>query len=283
MDVRPQVERRNGDSILAPVGRRVQRSRVVTRIERSDCPLLLVVAPSGFGKTSLLTQWAAALLSTARQGAQINGRPLVETIVESWIARLAIARQDRAGALAAVAQAGLVLGGPSDSVRAQLAVGEFRVCVELAPERADAIVPELPDDPTSRLLRARLALRRRDPTTARRILDHVGPVSIRDHVEWGVLSSLAYRRHDARQAHTYLAAPWTSPNPTGTPPPSSDPDMVSRTCCARCLPRPGCTDTSRPGCMSLTVLHNQLRPRIGRITTSSPAAKGMSCLSCRVD
>lgn len=149
---------------------------------------------------------AAVLLATARQGAQINGRPLVESIVERWIARLAIARQDRAGALAAVAQAGLVLAGPSDSVRAQLAVDEFRVCVELAPERADVIVPELPDDPTSRLLRARLALRRRDPTTARQILDHIGPVSIRDQVEWGVLSSLAYRRHDARQAHSHLAA-----------------------------------------------------------------------------
>src|SRR4051794_21960697 len=60
MDVRPQVEARTGDSIPAPVGRRVQRPRLVSRIEQSDCPLMLLVAPSGFGKTSVLSQWAAA-------------------------------------------------------------------------------------------------------------------------------------------------------------------------------------------------------------------------------
>src|SRR3954463_15960218 len=60
MDARPQVEARTGDSIPAPTGRRVQRPRLVSRIEQSDCPLMLVVAPSGFGKTNVLAQGAAS-------------------------------------------------------------------------------------------------------------------------------------------------------------------------------------------------------------------------------
>ena len=60
MDARPHpVAGRNGNRIPAPTGRRVQRPRLVRRIEQSECRLMLLVAPSGFGKTSLLTQWAA--------------------------------------------------------------------------------------------------------------------------------------------------------------------------------------------------------------------------------
>jgi len=61
MDVRPHpVGGRDRDPIPAPTGRTVQRPRLVSRIEQADSPLMLVVAPSGFGKTSLLTQWAAS-------------------------------------------------------------------------------------------------------------------------------------------------------------------------------------------------------------------------------
>ena len=48
------------DAIPAPTGRRVPRPRLVSRIEQSDTPLLLMVAPSGYGKTHLLGQWAAS-------------------------------------------------------------------------------------------------------------------------------------------------------------------------------------------------------------------------------
>src|SRR3954471_15728346 len=48
------------DPIPAPTGRRVLRRRLVSRVEQADCPLMLVIAPSGYGKTNLLTQWTAS-------------------------------------------------------------------------------------------------------------------------------------------------------------------------------------------------------------------------------
>src|ERR1700738_6577 len=42
-----------------PTGPRVQRAALLRRLESAAEPLVLLVAPSGFGKTSLLEQWAA--------------------------------------------------------------------------------------------------------------------------------------------------------------------------------------------------------------------------------
>ena len=39
-------------------GARVQRAVLLRKLESAGEPLVLVVAPSGFGKTSLLAQWA---------------------------------------------------------------------------------------------------------------------------------------------------------------------------------------------------------------------------------
>ena len=46
--------------IVAPrgAGPRLQRSDLVSRIEGADEPLLLLLAPSGFGKTQVLAEWA---------------------------------------------------------------------------------------------------------------------------------------------------------------------------------------------------------------------------------
>src|SRR6266516_5487903 len=41
-----------------PTGRRVQRAALLRRLESAGEPLVLLVAPSGFGNTSLLGQWA---------------------------------------------------------------------------------------------------------------------------------------------------------------------------------------------------------------------------------
>ena len=41
-----------------PAGPRVQRAVLLRRLESAGEPLVLVVAPSGFGKTSLLAEWA---------------------------------------------------------------------------------------------------------------------------------------------------------------------------------------------------------------------------------
>jgi LuxR family maltose regulon positive regulatory protein len=107
--------------------------------------------------------------------------------------------------LTAIAQARLVLGVPSQRVQAQLAVDELRILVALDPDHADVLIPGLPDEPTSRLLLARLAVVRRDWVTATQILEGVGPVTVRDQVEWGTLCSLVYRQRDLRRAHRHLA------------------------------------------------------------------------------
>ena len=101
-------------------------------------------------------QPAAALLAAARAAARINGRPVLQAMVDTWIARLATAQGDRAGALASLAQARLALAAPDDRVRAQFALEEFRIALALEPAEASALIPQLPASTASRLLRARL-------------------------------------------------------------------------------------------------------------------------------
>ena len=48
-----------------PAGPRVPRAVLLRRLESAAEPLVLLVAPSGFGKTSLLAAWAA---TTERAG-----------------------------------------------------------------------------------------------------------------------------------------------------------------------------------------------------------------------
>ena len=147
---------------------------------------------------------AANLLAAARAGARMNGRPYIEGMVDTWIARLATARGDRAGALASLAQARLALAAPDDRVRAQFALEEFRVALALAPAEASALIPRLPDNTASRLLQARLHVLRREWAKAEQILEEVEPVTIRERVEWGVLRSLAAQAADLTRAHRYL-------------------------------------------------------------------------------
>ncbi len=45
-------------AVPRPTGARVQRAVLLRRLESASEPLVLLVAPSGFGKTSLLAQWA---------------------------------------------------------------------------------------------------------------------------------------------------------------------------------------------------------------------------------
>ena len=120
-------------------------------------------------------QPAAALLTAAQAGAQVNGRPVLQTMVDTWTARLATAEGNRAHALASLAQARLALAAPDDSVRAQFALEEFRIALALAPAEAGALIPELPDSTASALLQARLHVLRREWAKAAQILDEVKP------------------------------------------------------------------------------------------------------------
>ena len=125
-------------------------------------------------------------------------------MVDTWIARLATAEGDQAGALASLAQARLALTAPDDSVRAQFAIEEFRVALALAPAEAGALVPRLPASTGSGLLQARLHVLRREWAKAGEILEEVEPLTIRERVEWGVLRSLASQAPDLARAHRYL-------------------------------------------------------------------------------
>jgi LuxR family maltose regulon positive regulatory protein len=147
---------------------------------------------------------AATVLTTARAAARINGRPALQTMVDTWIARLATAQGDQAGALASLAQVRLALTAPDDRVRAQFALEEFRVALALAPAEASALIPRLPASTASRLLQARLHVLRREWAKAEQILAEVEPLTIRERVEWGVLRTLAAQEPDLARAHGYL-------------------------------------------------------------------------------
>ena len=149
-------------------------------------------------------QPAAALLTAARTAARINGRPALQAMVDTWIARLATAQGDRTGAMAALAQARLALTAPDDRVRAQFALEEFRIALALEPAGASALIPQLPANTASRLLQARLHVLRRQWAKAEQILEAVEPGTIRERVEWGVLRSLAAQAPDLTRAHGYL-------------------------------------------------------------------------------
>jgi LuxR family maltose regulon positive regulatory protein len=158
---------------------------------------------------------AAALLAAARTAARMNGRPVLQTIVDTWIARLATAQGDRAGALASLAQVRLALAVPDDRVRAQLALEEFRIALALAPAEASALIPQLPANTASRLLQARLHVLRREWAKAGQILDETEPLTIRERVEWGVLQSLAAQAPDPARAHRYLRTALALASPHG--------------------------------------------------------------------
>ena len=158
---------------------------------------------------------AAALLAAARTAARLNGRPFIQTMVDTWIARLATAQGDRAGALASLAQVRLALPAPDERVRAQFALEEFRVTLALAPAEAGALIPRLPTNTASRLLQARLYVVRREWAKAEQILEDVEPLTIRERVEWGVLRSLAAQAPDLARAYRYLRPALALANPHG--------------------------------------------------------------------
>jgi LuxR family transcriptional regulator, maltose regulon positive regulatory protein len=158
---------------------------------------------------------AAALLAAARAAARINGRPVMQIIVDTWIARLATAQGDQAGALASLAQVRLALTAQDDRVRAQFALEEFRIALVLAPAEASVLVPRLPANTASGLLQARLHVVRREWAKAEQILDQVEPLTVRERVEWGVLRSLAAQARDLARAHRYLRTALALAKPHG--------------------------------------------------------------------
>ena len=147
---------------------------------------------------------AATLLTAARTAARINGRPVIQSTVDVWIARLATAKGDQTSALVSLAQARLALTAPDDEVRAQFAIEEFRIALALEPAEASALISRLPANTAAGLLQARLYVLRREWPKAEEILQEVEPVTIRERVEWGVLRSLAAQASDLTQAHGHL-------------------------------------------------------------------------------
>ena len=177
--------------------------------------ILTSLAAAGIHLERRQHQAAAALLTAAQAAARINGRPVLQAMVDTWIARLATAQGDRAGALASLAQARLALAAPDDRVRAQFAVEEFRIALALEPADAGALVPQLPATTAAGLLQARLHVMRREQAKAEEILAEMEPVTIRDRVEWGVLRSLAASAPDLARAQGYLRTALALAEPHG--------------------------------------------------------------------
>ena len=136
-------------------------------------------------------------------------------MVDTWIARLATAQGDQAGALASLAQARLALTAPDDRVRAQFALEEFRVALALAPAEAGALIRRLPASTASGLLQARLHVGQQEWAKAEQILEGTDPATIRERVEWGVLRSLAAQAPDLTRAHGYLRTALALARPHG--------------------------------------------------------------------
>ena len=200
---------------------------------------------------------AAALLAAARDAARINGRPALQAMVDTWMARLATAQGDRAGALASLAQARLALAAPDDRVRAQFALEEFRIALALAPAQASALVSRLPASTASGLLQARLHVR-----------SGSGPRPRRSWRQWSLAPSAsgwnggscgAWRpRHPTWRGRTATCGrPWRWPSPTGTWPPSSSRDPALPPCSVPCRPAP----ISSPTSMSCRSAQRQSRPQ----------------------
>jgi tetratricopeptide (TPR) repeat protein len=128
---------------------------------------------------------AAALLAGARPAARINGRPFIQSVIDTWIARLATAQGDRAAALASLAQARLARAQQDVTGRAEYALEEFRIAVALQPAEASSLIPRLPASTASWLLQARFHVVRRERAKAEKILTDAQPITIRERVEWG--------------------------------------------------------------------------------------------------
>ena len=147
---------------------------------------------------------ASAAFAEAAAAAEINQRPVIVSLVDVWLARLATAEGNHASALASLADARLVLAAPDERVRAQLAVEEFRIAVALQPDLADPLIPSLPATNESRLLQARLLVGRRAWAHAAEILAAVEPLTLRERIQWEVLLSLATQEQDLASAHGHL-------------------------------------------------------------------------------
>ncbi|MFZ0322620.1 MAG: LuxR C-terminal-related transcriptional regulator, partial [Actinomycetes bacterium] len=149
---------------------------------------------------------AAAFMTRALAASEVNGRPVIQSLVYRWQARVATAQYNHPAAAAALAQARMVLAEPDEATLGQLAVEEFRVLVAIQPEAAGPLVGRLPQTNESRLLQAKLLISRGARANAAQLLAAVEPATLREWVEWGVLSSLAASERDITRAHDYLRA-----------------------------------------------------------------------------
>jgi LuxR family transcriptional regulator, maltose regulon positive regulatory protein len=158
---------------------------------------------------------AATAFAEVAEAAEANGRPIIQSLVGPWLARLATAQGNHGAALAAVAQARVVLAEPGPSAIGQLDLAEFRVAVALQPDIADRLLPLLPKTPEATLLKARLMIGRQAADHATRLLMSMEPTTLRQRVEWGVLCGLAHRERDRTTAHQRLKTALMLAHPHG--------------------------------------------------------------------
>ena len=83
----------------------------------------------------------------------------------------------------------------------------------LAPEEAEAFIPDLPDNAAAGLLLASFALTGGDRSAAAEILTGLEPGTLRERIEWELPAALAAPAHDLDQAHVHLSKALTMAKP----------------------------------------------------------------------
>ena len=154
---------------------------------------------------------AARAFGRTASASDLNGRPVIQSLVDVWLARLATAQHKHEAAVGALAQARLVLDQPDLAVQQHLGLEMLRVSFAFNTHQTTYT-----DVPTTegRLLRARWLLDQRSYRQAAALLDSLEPLTTRERVDWHLLNALTWRQRDPACAlrHTGLALELAEPH-----------------------------------------------------------------------
>lgn len=155
---------------------------------------------------------ASRALARAAHATEVNGRPVIHSLVSVWLARLATAQRRHDAAVAALAQARLVLAQPDARVRQRLDLESLRVAIAF---KSRETISMAPSDGAELLLVARLLIDQHSLVRASELLDAGAPLTLRDRIQWHLLQALAEREPASAGAQAHLRAALELAEPHG--------------------------------------------------------------------